>query len=170
VPADRNFGARQAISWAAIGRLRCTDGNCDVQTQVNCEAGGGRYDGDGIACGDVQCVAGKQFRRGDHDGSGVADITDPLNLLGFLFLGTTPPICENASDFDNSGALDITDALILLGHLFLGQPSALPAPGTSCGLNPDTPQPELPPIPAQGVSDLGCDKYPGDDFPGGACP
>ena len=113
---------------------------------------------------------GPLFRRGDHDGSGLADITDGLNLLGFLFLGTTPPICGNASDFDNSGLLDITDALILLGHLFLGQPNALPAPGTSCGLNPDTPQPEIPPIPMQDVSDLGCDKYPGDNFPGAACP
>ena len=110
------------------------------------------------------------FRRGDHDGSGLADITDGLNLLGFLFLGTTPPICGNASDFDNSGLLDITDALILLGHLFLGQPNALPAPGTSCGPNPATPQPEIPPIPPQDVSDLGCDKYPGDNFPEAACP
>lgn len=91
-------------------------------------------------------------------------------MLGFLFLGTTPPICDNASDFDNSGALDITDALILLGHLFLGQPNALPQPGTSCGTNPDTIQPPIPPIPEQEPSDLGCDKYPGDAFPAAACP
>ena len=93
-----------------------------------------------------------------------------MNLLGFLFLGTTPPICGNASDFDNSGALDITDALILLGHLFLGQPNSLPAPGTSCGPNPTTVQPPIPPIPEQQPLDLGCDQYPGDAFPGAGCP
>lgn len=122
---------------------------------------------DGTPCGNGD---DPQFRRGDHDGSGLADITDALNLLGFLFLGTTPPICGNASDFDNSGLLDITDALILLGHLFLGQPNALPAPGTSCGPNPDTPQPGIPPIPPQEASDLGCEQYPGDAFPGAGCP
>jgi hypothetical protein len=112
------------------------------------------------------------FRRGDHDGSGLADITDALNLLGFLFLGTTPPICEDASDFDNSGALDITDALNLLGHLFLGQPSALPSPGTgpSCGVDPSTVQLAIPPIPEQAALTLGCDRYPGDAFPEARCP
>ena len=63
------------------------------------------------------------------------------------------------------------DALILLGHLFLGQPNALPAPGTSiCGVDPDTVQPEIPPIPEQAAITLGCDKYPGDAFPEAACP
>lgn len=149
----------------------CTAGSCAISTQSVCEAGGGDYQGDGTDCGGVECPGGgTDFRRGDHDGSGLADITDALNLLGFLFLGTTPPICGNASDFDNSGLLDITDALILLGHLFLGQPNALPAPGTSCGPNPTTPQPGIPPIPPQEVSDLGCDQYPGPAFPGAACP
>ena len=114
---------------------------------------------------------GTPFRRGDHDGSGLADITDALNLLGFLFLGTTPPICLDASDFDNSGAADITDALILLGHLFLGSPNALPAPGTTvCGLDPDTPQPGIDPIPPQDAVTLGCEQYPSESFPGAACP
>ena len=148
----------------------CTGANCDVQTEADCTAGGGTYQGNGVACGSIECDTTPRFRRGDHDGSGLADITDALNLLGFLFLGTTPPICGNASDFDNSGALDITDALILLGHLFLGQPSSLPAPGTSCGPNPTTPQPGIPPIPPQEVTDLGCETYPGPAFPEVTCP
>ena len=112
------------------------------------------------------------FRRGDHDGSGLSDITDALNLLGFLFLGTTGPICDDASDFDYSGALDITDALILLGHLFLGQPNGLPSPGTGpdCGADPTTIQPAIPPIPEQAALTLGCDQYPGAAFPEAACP
>ncbi|MCH2376108.1 MAG: hypothetical protein MK538_18130 [Planctomycetes bacterium] len=149
----------------------CTGVNCDTRTQSSCEAGGGTYQGDDSVCDVGLCdTGGPLFRRGDHDGSCLADITDALNLLGFLFLGTTPPICDNASDFDNSGLLDITDALILLGHLFLGQPNALPVPGTACGENPTTPQPGIPPIPPQEVSDLGCETYPGPAFPGAACP
>jgi hypothetical protein len=104
------------------------------------------------------------FRRGDHDGSGLVDITDPLNLLGFLFLGQTPPICEDASDGDNSGALDISDALNVLGFLFLGSfPLNDTLPGSiNCGPDPafevdlDGPGgfPDQPPI------SLGCDIYP----------
>lgn len=141
-----------------------------IQFDIDNEPRGNAPDLGADECLPCEISGGTQFRRGDHDGSGIADITDALNLLGFLFLGTTPPICDNASDFDNSGALDITDALILLGHLFLGQPNALPAPGTACGLNPDTPQPGIPPIPPQDVSDLGCEKYPGDAFPDSGCP
>lgn len=173
----RSLGTRPALQNGTLTREQgddgacCLgDGSCVVLSESDCTAQGGTFQGAGLDCGPDTCPIGISFRRGDHDGSGLADITDALNLLGFLFLGTTPPICGNASDFDNSGALDITDALILLGHLFLGQPNAIPAPGTSCGLNPDTPQPAIPPIPMQGVSDLGCEKYPGDAFPGAACP
>jgi hypothetical protein len=142
-----------------------------IQFDIDNEPRGNAPDLGADECRPCEIQTGPKFRRGDHDGSGLSDITDALNLLGFLFLGTTSPICNNASDFDNSGALDITDALILLGHLFLGQPNAIPAPGTTeCGLNPETIQPGIPPIPEQGVSDLGCDKYPGDDFPQAACP
>jgi hypothetical protein len=149
----------------------CVVGNCFEGTQADCEAVGGGYQGDGTDCAPAPCIFGITFRRGDHDGSGLADITDALNLLGFLFLGTTPPICRDASDFDNSGALDITDALILLGHLFLGSPNALPTPGTAnCGLDPTTVQPPIPPIPEQEANTLGCERYPGDAFPDACCP
>jgi hypothetical protein len=113
-----------------------------------------------------------EFRRGDHDGSGLVDITDPLNLLGFLFLGQTPPICEDASDGDNSGALDISDALNVLGFLFLGSfplNATLPGPN-NCGPDPTS---EIDPdgaggFPVQPVVALGCEKYPSDV--GVACP
>jgi hypothetical protein len=115
---------------------------------------------------------GPVFRRGDHDGSGIVDLTDPLNLLGFLFLGTTPPICADASDGDNSAALDISDALNLLGFLFLGNfplNETLPGP-SNCGPDPDVlidPDGEggFPPQPA---TSLGCDTYP--SATGTACP
>ena len=115
---------------------------------------------------------GTPFRRGDHDGSGIVDITDPLNFLGFLFLGTTPPICEDASDGDNSGALDISDALNVLGFLFLGSfplNETLPGP-TNCGLDPTV---VIDPdgaggFPVQPATSLGCESYPSST--GTACP
>jgi hypothetical protein len=149
----------------------CTGGVCtDAVTQADCESGGGTFQGEESDCGSVTC--GTPFRRGDHDGSGIVDITDPLNLLGFLFLGTTPPICEDASDGDNSGIADITDALNVLGFLFLGSfplNETLPGPMT-CGLDPTVvidPDGEggFPPQPA---TSLGCDMYPSAS--GTACP
>jgi hypothetical protein len=142
----------------------CTAGNCDTVTQADCDAGAGAYQGDGTNCGGITCPAPGGFRRGDHDGSGIVDITDPLNLLGFLFLGQTPPICGDASDGDNSNALDISDALNVLGFLFLGSfplNETLPGP-QNCGSDPTT---EIDPdgpggFPPQPVGSLGCDLYP----------
>ena len=160
-----------AADCPSVGACCFEDGTCTDGTEAQCDTAGGAYQGDGTDCATTECPMGTPFRRGDHDGSGLADITDALNLLGFLFLGTTPPICLDASDFDNSGAADITDALILLGHLFLGSPNALPAPGTTvCGLDPDTPQPGIDPIPPQDAVTLGCEQYPSESFPGAACP
>jgi hypothetical protein len=115
---------------------------------------------------------GPRFRRGDHDGSGLVDITDPLNLLSFLFLGQTPPICQDASDGDNSAALDISDALNVLGFLFLGSfplNDTPPGPNT-CGLDPNMPvDPDGPGgFPEQPATSLGCDMYP--SAVGTACP
>jgi hypothetical protein len=157
---------------AATGAC-CTAGNCDLQSRADCVAGGGTYQGDFSVCDAGRCgPIGTPFRRGDHDGSGIVDITDPLNLLGFLFLGTTPPICEDASDGDNSAALDISDALNLLGFLFLGSfplNETLPGP-MNCGPDPDIAiDPDGPGgFPEQPATSLGCDTYP--SATGTACP
>jgi hypothetical protein len=105
------------------------------------------------------------FRRGDWDGSGIVDITDSLNRLGFLFLGTTPTKCDEAGDFDNSGAIDISDSLNELTHLFLGTVIP-PPPGTmECGPDPLELIPEGGGLPAQVVLSLGCIEYPNADLP-----
>jgi hypothetical protein len=111
------------------------------------------------------------FRRGDWDGSGAVDITDSLNRLGFLFLGTTPTKCDDAGDFDNSGAIDISDSLNELTHLFLGTVIP-PPPGTmACGPDPLEVIPEGGGLPEQVVSTLGCVEYPNADIPGAVgCP
>ena len=73
------------------------------------------------------------FRRGDANVSSVADITDSLYILEFMFLGVDPaPSCMDSLDVDDNGAVDITDPLRLLEHLFLGVP--VPEPGAAtCG-------------------------------------
>jgi hypothetical protein len=90
----------------------------------------------------LECVVGPvvdpdgQLRRGDVDQSGALDITDAIQLLGYLFLGTAAPPCADAADADDNGTHDITDAIRILGYLFLGSaPPAAPGPD-GCGLDP----------------------------------
>jgi PKD repeat protein len=80
------------------------------------------------------------FRRGDADLNGVVELTDVVNLLGFLFLGAPQTLgCMDAADADDTGVVELTDAIFTLGWLFLGDPKELPAPGTStCGVDPTT--------------------------------
>ena len=100
---------------------------------------------------------GPEFLRGDHDSSGAVDITDSLNRLGFLFLGTTPSDCQEASDFDNSGAVDISDSLNELTFLFLGTVEP-PPPGTeNCGTDPMEVLPAGGGLPEQANLQLGCE-------------
>jgi hypothetical protein len=66
-------------------------------------------------------VPAPRFWRGDVDGDLRLDITDPIGLLGFLFLGASEPPCADAADSDDSGEINISDAIRLLGFLFLGQ-------------------------------------------------
>lgn len=76
------------------------------------------------------------FRRGDADRDGKVNITDAINLLGFLFLGGSSPLCPDAMDANDDRRLDVSDAVASLGFLFLGE-AAIPAPGPSvCGPDP----------------------------------
>jgi hypothetical protein len=60
------------------------------------------------------------FVRGDANLDGLVDISDAVFVLGFLFLGSLPPLCDDAADVDDSGRIEITDAVRLLDHLFRG--------------------------------------------------
>ena len=82
------------------------------------------------------------FLRSDTDGNGTTNITDPIALLGYLFLGSREPGCHDAADADDNGALQITDALRVLNFLFLGgvEPAA---PFPACGVDLTEPD-ELP--------------------------
>jgi len=92
------------------------------------------------------------FRRGDSTGDGRADISDPIAVIGYLFLGGRKPGCLEAADAQNDGQVDIADAIYLLSFLFLsGPPPPIPfSPPSPCGADTDirgTP------------GDLGCEEY-----------
>jgi hypothetical protein len=72
------------------------------------------------------------FVRGDVSGDGRLDLTDPIALLGFLFLGESSSDCHDALDADDNGEVNIADAVILLNFLFAGgtaPPGPFPDPG-----------------------------------------
>ena len=91
-------------------------------------AGGGDFDGDGV---DDVVVAGTrnqagresvyvvfgstgepEFVRGNASGDRDLVISDPIFLLGALFLGEAAPPCDDAADANDDGKLDITDAIL----------------------------------------------------------
>jgi len=97
------------------------------------------------------------FHRGDPNSSGDVDVSDAVNIFGFLFLGDPQSLsCRESADANNDGANDVSDGIYLLSWLFTGGPEP-PAPGPTdaeCGVDPD---------PAGSPGDLGCESYP-------ACP
>jgi len=131
-------------------------------TEISC-TNGTDDDGDGaVDCldsdcaGNVACPTGKQIHRGDTDQNNLLQLTDAIQILGYLFLGTPGlkvPDCLDAADADDNGKVELTDAVRILAFLFLGgPPPASPGPPPeACGT--DTTDD------AGGV-DLGCLSYP----------
>ena len=77
-----------------------------------------------------------RFKRGEANGDGDVDISDPIAILGYLFLGDVAPTCLDALDADDSGDVNLTDAVRVFSFLFLGG-AAPPAPGArQCGPDP----------------------------------
>lgn len=90
------------------------------------------------------------FKRGDVNNDRAYDITDPVNILNYLFQAGETPTCLDSADMNDDGTLDLTDAVAALGNLFLGDADP-PAPFKVCGTE------------APGGTSLGCLSYP-------ACP
>ncbi|MBI4606769.1 MAG: fibronectin type III domain-containing protein [Planctomycetes bacterium] len=151
----------------ALG-LVADDGGCAITF-----VGGGRFGGfatvfpatlDGgpanrYAAGTFELEAGEPpppvevFHRGDADQNKQLQLTDAIQVLGYLVLGapTRGPECFDAADADDNGSLQLTDAVRILGFLFLG--GAAPPPPFDpaepvCGADP-TPD------------DLGCASFEG---------
>jgi len=76
------------------------------------------------------------FRRGDSNGDGRVELSDAINTLGCLFLGSRCTSCPDAEDANDDGRRDLGDAVSILSVLFQSGPP-LPAPGVStCGSDP----------------------------------
>ena len=76
----------------------------------------------------------KPFRRGDVRVDDTLNITDPIAILDYLFLGAAAPPCLKSADTDDDGLIRLTDAVFLLRFLFLAGPPPLP-PSAACGLD-----------------------------------
>lgn len=75
------------------------------------------------------------FVRGDSNGDGRVNISDPQNTLSYLFLGGSRPGCPDAADANDDGRVNVTDPIFMLQRMFLGG-EALPPPADSCGEDP----------------------------------
>jgi hypothetical protein len=76
---------------------------------------------------DGSCHLPSTAGSGDANADGRVDISDPVAILGHLFLGTRLA-CPGAGEVNGDGKLDISDPVYLLGYLFLGEkPPADPA-------------------------------------------
>jgi hypothetical protein len=75
------------------------------------------------------------FVRGDANGDGKHDISDPIVILVYLFAGALKPACPDAADADDNGEVEITDAIYLLEWRF-GSGSRPASPYPTCGRDP----------------------------------
>ena len=87
-----------------------------------------------------------QFRRGDVNQDELANLSDAIGILNYLFLEGDTPACIKGADVDDSGQVDITDGVYLLNYLFIGG-APPPDPMAECGVDitPD--------------DGLGCESY-----------
>lgn len=76
-----------------------------------------------------------RFVRGDANGDGVVDLSDPVRTLLHLFGGVAVD-CEDAADADDDEGVSLTDAVYLLEFLFRGGSAPL-APFPGADVDPD---------------------------------
>jgi hypothetical protein len=75
---------------------------------------------------------GGPFVRGDVDGSGQVDVSDPAGLVRYYFRDGAAPPCRDAADANDDGSLDLSDPVFVLFFLFLdgeAPPAPFPEPG-----------------------------------------
>ena len=87
--------------------------------------------------------AGYALENGDVNGDQERDLSDPVYMLGYLFLGSEEPVplalcgseaTETANgDSNGDGTIDVSDPILLLGWLFSGGPAPIAACGEGLG-------------------------------------
>jgi hypothetical protein len=148
---------------ANVDECATNNGGCDANAACEDTAGSftctctDGYTGNGDTCADVdECALGSHscvindacvneqggfscapvFMRGDCNSDGRIDISDPTNVLNYLFGQTSgsPQACLDACDFNDDGAVDISDVSALLTYVFQGTGPIGQATGT-CGID-----------------------------------
>lgn len=86
----------------------------------------------------TECLPlGTTFIRGDTNGDGSYDVSDPINLIDFLFVfPTSEPPCHDAADANDDGSENIADVVYLLSDLFVPESPPVPSPHPTCGIDP----------------------------------
>jgi hypothetical protein len=64
----------------------------------------------------------KEFLRGDANEDSRVDLSDPVFLLNYLFLGGPELECLRSGDVNEDGNVDLSDPVYILNYLFLGGP------------------------------------------------
>jgi hypothetical protein len=126
-----------APTWTTPTRWRATFELRAAETEIVVVG----LQGSGAIVGDarirITTSAPTGFLRGDSNGDGTIDISDPVATLKHLFSGLALD-CEDAADFDDGGSLDLTDAVATLDFLFREGPSpAAPYPTPADDPTPD---------------------------------
>jgi len=75
------------------------------------------------------------YQRGDVNTDGDLNLTDVVNLLNALFIGSVTITCDKAADVTDDTMLDLSDAIRLLNYLFIGGDDLSP-PFKACGEDP----------------------------------
>jgi len=57
--------------------------------------------------------------RGDANFDGTLDLSDPVNILAYLFVGAPAPRCLVVADANVDSSVDISDSILLLTYLFV---------------------------------------------------
>ncbi|MCA8961506.1 MAG: metallophosphoesterase [Planctomycetes bacterium] len=77
--------------------------------------------------------------RGDVNGDGAVDISDPIAMVNGLFTVGAHPVCEVIGDANGDAAFDVADVIHVLTWLFVpGAPSPV-VPFPDCGPIPEMP-------------------------------
>ncbi len=75
------------------------------------------------------------FVRGRINAGEIVDLADAIALLGFLFLGESPPDPRVTGDVNDDSQVDVSDPIFLMSFLFLGGEEP-PPPFRSPGRDP----------------------------------
>ncbi|MGB1661190.1 MAG: hypothetical protein ACPHP7_09535 [Planctomycetota bacterium] len=80
---------------------------------------------------------GPSFVRGDANGDGALDISDPVRIGVYVARGVNQLACLAAGDVDDDGLIQLSDVVLLLTYLF-SDGAAPAAPYPDCGADPTT--------------------------------